>query len=180
MVEIIPKTFEQIPAWQRILFYFLAFFLIANTVGYFILKGNHKDSDAYLVTIEERIKGEVATSIEGLRERLLQDKKKIEDFSVLLENHTFSDKFFEFIEAKTHLDVYFSEANILPQETRVVLYGKAKSFYSLGQQILIFEESDSVKRLVLSEVSINKEREVEFSFDIYFEQEFFEYQPKTE
>ncbi|GAI30638.1 unnamed protein product, partial [marine sediment metagenome] len=45
MVEIIPKSFEEIPSWQRNLLYFLIFLLIAIIVSFFVLRNFKEKSE---------------------------------------------------------------------------------------------------------------------------------------
>ena len=180
MVEIIPKSFEEIPAWQRILLYFLIFLLIAIVVGYFVLNNAKRKSEEYLITLEQRISGEITSSTKEFEEEVLGHKNKIRDLSSLLNNHILATKFFEFIEKKTHPDIFFSEVGISLRDSKVNLSGVSKTFLYLGQQISIFKKSDLVKDLQLSEISINKEGEIAFRFDILLKEELFRYSKGVE
>jgi hypothetical protein len=173
MVEIIPKSFEEIPAWQRILLYFLIFLLIAIIIIYFLLGNFQKESEAYFKNLEKRLSEEKAPQIAELREENLDYKKRIEDFSLLFENHVLNKQFFEFIEAKSHPKVFFSEVNLNSQNLQASLFGLTDSFLSLGQQVLIFREDELVKDLILSNVSIGKTGGVEFDLELFFKEELF-------
>ena len=173
MVEIIPKSFEEIPSWQRILLYFLIFLIIAVIIGYFLLVNLQKQSEDYLKTINERLEKEKAPQIDKLKEEILGYKQRIEDFSLLFEDHTLSEKFFEFIEKKTHPKIFFSKTVLSSESSKVQLSGLTDSFLSLGQQLSIFREDELVKKLILSNVSIGKKGGVEFNLDISFKEELF-------
>jgi hypothetical protein len=179
MVEIIPKSFEEIPAWQRILLYFLIFLIIAIIIGYFLLGDLQKKSEDYLSSLEQRLSEEGAPQIANLEEEILGYKKRIEDFSLLFENHILSKKFFEFIEEKTHPKVFFSENILTPENLSVKFFGLTDSFLSLGQQLAIFREDELVKDVTLSDVSIGKKGGVEFNLNIIFAEELFRYSTTT-
>ena len=180
MVEIIPKSFEEIPAWQRILLYFLILLLIAIVVGYFVLNNAKRKSEEYLVTLEQRISGEITSSTKEFEEEVLGYKNKIKDLSSLLDNHILATKFFEFIEKETHPDLFFSRTSINLRDSKVNLSGVSKTFLHLGQQISIFKKSDLVKDLQLSEIFINKKGEIAFRLDILLKEELFRYSKGAE
>lgn len=173
MVEIIPKSFEEIPAWQRILLYFLIFLLIAIIIIYFLLGNLQEKSETYFQSLEERLSKEKAPQIAELKEENLDYKKRIEDFSLLFESHILNKNFFDFIEAKSHPKVFFSEVDLNSQNSEASLSGLTDTFLSLGQQVLIFREDELVKDLILSHISIGKTGGVEFDLDISFKEELF-------
>lgn len=173
MVEIIPKSFEEIPAWQRILLYFLIFLVIAIIIIYFLLGNLQKKSETYFQSLEERLSKEKAPQIAELKEENLDYKKRIEDFSLLFENHILNKKFFDFIEDKSHPKVSFSEVDLNSKSSQASLSGLTDSFLSLGQQVLIFREDELIEDLILSNVSIGKTGGVEFDLNIFFKEELF-------
>ena len=156
MVEIIPKTFEEIPSWQRILFYFLIFLLIAIVVGFFALNYLNNEAKSYLLNLEKTLSEEKAPEIETLEEEILTYKEKFDDFSFLFENHTLATRFFEFLENKTHPRIFFSNIYLSPGQSEVSLSGLSDKFLSLGQQISIFKNERLVKNAILSNVAISE------------------------
>ncbi len=179
MVEIIPKSFEEIPSWQRNLLYFLIFLLIAIIVGFFVLRNLKEKSEKDLDALEERLSQEGVFRVVDLEKEIFDYKRKLEDFSFLFENHILNTKFFDFMESKTHPQVFFSETNLKSKSSRVSLYGLADSFLSLGQQISIFKQEELVKDVILSDVSISKKGGIEFNLDILFKEELFRYSTTT-
>lgn len=179
MVEIIPKSFEEIPSWQRILLYSLVFLLIAVIVSLFLLTNFQKESESYLKTLKERLLEEGAPKVAELEEEILDYKKKIEDFSSLFENHILNTKFFDFIENKVHPQVFFSEINLDSKNSSLNLNGVTDSFLSLGQQISVFRKEELIKELVLSNISISEKGGIEFNLTISFEEELFRYLTST-
>ena len=179
MVEIIPKSFEEIPSWQRILLYSLVFLLIAVIISLFLLANFQKESESYLKSLKERLDEEGAPKVAALEEKILGYKKKIEDFSSLFENHILNTKFFDFIESKVHPQVYFSEVNLDSKNSSLILYGVTDSFLSLGQQLSVFRKEELIKELVLPNISIGEKGGIEFNLTILFKEELFRYLTST-
>ena len=179
MVEIIPKSFEQIPSWQRILLYSLVFLLIAVIVSLFLLANFQKESESYLKSLKERLDKEGAPKVAKLEEEIFGYKKKIEDFSSLFENHILNTKFFDFIESKAHPQVYFSEISLDSKNSSLIVYGAADSFLSLGQQLSVFRKEELIKKLALSSISIGKRGGIDFNLTISFKEELFRYLTST-
>ena len=175
MVEIIPKTFEEIPSWQRILFYFLIFLLIAVVVGFFVLNYLYDEAKDDLQVLEKTLSEEKAPEIETLEEEVFAYKKKFDDFSFLFENHTLTTRFFEFLESKTHPRIFFSNIYLRPGQSEVNLSGLSDNFSSLGQQVSILKNEKLVKNVILSNVAISEKGDIDFSLKIFLKEELFEH-----
>lgn len=175
MVEIIPKTFEEIPSWQRILFYFLIFLLIAVVAGFFILNYLYNEVKGDLQISEKTLSEEKAPEIETLEEEIFIYKEKFDDFSFLFENHTLTTRFFEFLESKTHPRIFFSNIYLIPGQAEVNLSGLSDNFLSLGQQISILKNEKLVKNVILSNITISEKGDIDFNFKIFLKEELFKH-----
>ncbi|MFQ6049965.1 MAG: hypothetical protein ACE5J0_02940 [Candidatus Paceibacterales bacterium] len=175
MVEIIPKPIEEVPGWQKILFYFSILLLLGVIVSYFVLVFLEKKSQVTLQNLEETLAKTKAQEIISLEKEIFGHQKKIRDFSPLFEQHILTSKFFEFLEKKSHPRIFFSQVNLNSGVSKVVLSGQADSFLTLGQQLLIFEAETLIKGLSLSQVSISKEGKIEFVLDLSLSPKIFRY-----
>lgn len=175
MVEIIPKTFEEIPPWQRILLYFLIFLVIAVIIGYFVIGNFYKESEDYLNTLKDRLSEEGISEILALEKEILNYKERIDDFAFIFENHILTTKFFDFIEDKTHPRIYFTELNLNPKESTASIAGWTDTFFSLGQQVSIFQQDEMVEEVNLTDTSISKKGGIDFGIDILFKEGLFRY-----
>jgi hypothetical protein len=175
MVDIIPKETRRTPRWQVILFYASIALLTMVIIGYFSLVGSEKNSQNYLLTLEE----EIVTGRTPERVKLEQDifnyREKLKDFKPFLEEHLFASKFFTFLEENTHPKTFFSEISLAPRDQRANLSGLTESFLSLGQQLVILGESPLVKEVRLTKVLLGEEGGIDFSFDIVLKSDLFKY-----
>ena len=113
-----------------------------------------------------RIGGPEAKALEA---EVFATDKRIKDFKVLLAERRKSSNFFQLLERDTHPQVWFLELTLETNESRAVLLGKAPNFQILGQQLLIFQAESAIGSVELSELTIDKEGEAEFSFTLNFD-----------
>lgn len=164
-IEIVPKKLAKPAPWQDFLLYFLIFLLVIFAAGYFVL-------DFYLIKKAEDRFEELETKITqtktpqqiALETELKNYQRKIEDFSSLLASHKKSSNFFDFLEKITHPKVFFSDLNLDTRGNNVQLKGSAENFRTLGEQLLMFRNTESIRNFRLGEVKIGKEGKIEFSF----------------
>lgn len=165
-IQIIPKEAQKLPLWQNILFYFSIALLLASVSGYFVLAHLIKKSDLINQDLENTLaKGKTSQQI-ILEKKILDYKKKIEDFSSLIMVHRMSSKFFGFFEKIIHPKVFFSKLNLDIIRNEASLSGQTESFQTLGQQIMIFRKEEMIKSIQLSDVKIGKEGKIEFSLKL--------------
>lgn len=169
MVDIIPKPIKKLPQWQNILFYFVVVSPLAAILTYALLFYLENKSLSELQNIEEQI-AKVGTSEEKILEReILDDKKKISDFSTLLSSRQKSLNFFEFLEKTVHPKAWFSGLELYPQTSKATIAGKAEDFKVLDQQLLILRAEDLIENIALSELSIAKDGETQFILELSFD-----------
>jgi hypothetical protein len=70
------------------------------------------------------------------------------------------------VEGKTHPKVFFTQFSLDSRGSKMVVSGQTESFVDLGQQILILAGEPEIKTLELSQIGINKDGKVEFSFNL--------------
>jgi hypothetical protein len=175
MVEIIPKPIEKIPFRRRILSNFSIIFLIGVVIVYFILVSLQKKSEIRLQDIEKALAQTKSPQVLSLEKEILSYQQKIKKFFPLLQAHVLTSKTFEFLEKNTHPKVFFSKINLNSKDSTVILFGQTDSFFTLGQQLLIFEKESLVENLNLSEVSIGKEGRAWFILNLSLNPKIFQY-----
>lgn len=171
MVTIIPKLPKKVSQWQTIIFYSSLAALLAVMAAYFVLNHLHGQSLAAINDLEEQIL-EIST-IEDTRieTEIFASQEKIKDFSKILSAHAKSSQFFEFLEGKTHPEVWFTDLDLNPDMFSVRLSGKALNFQTLAQQLYIFQAEDLIESVTLTDFSLGEEGATDFSFNISFSPE---------
>lgn len=166
MVEIIPKKTQAAPHWMNIVFYVSLVILILSVSSIFFLNNSLKKSQETFDNIEKSLSAEKTEERIATQKDLLDYKKKIENFSLLIGNHLQTSKVFDFIQKNCHPKVWFSEFGLESNKKEISLVGTTDSFETLGQQIIIFTENDSVERVGLESTILKKEGKVEFTLSI--------------
>lgn len=175
MVEIIPKEIEEVASWQRILFYSLVVVIIALIAFYFMLFFNHREAEEKLHELDGKLEEIQKPEKLELESKVVGYKQKIDEVNPYVDNHIVTSKAFVLLEDLTHPQVFFRETYIHPLDDEVKLSGVTNSFISLGQQLNILQEDDSVREVKLSSVSINDKNEIEFGLGVYLDKEVFKY-----
>ncbi len=173
MVEIIPRKAAPLSFRLKILFYVLVGLLVGAVLIFFVLRHLQGKSLAKLSDLEGEISKEKTFERLIEEEEILNYQKKIKDFGLLLERHSLSSKFFDFLERVTHPRIWISQISLGPGEEVASLTGQAESFTALGQQIQILKSQTLVKEANLTKISLGKKGEVEFILNLSFDSAFF-------
>jgi len=173
MVEIIPKKIKKAPEWYNLGFYIAAALLIVVVLGYAILFYFENRALNNLQDLEERI-SQVGTQEEkNMEVEVLLAKKRISDFAELLQSHKKSSNFFTLLEETSHPKVWLTEVDLYPEKAEVLVSGKTLNFQTLGQQLFIFQDQESINQVELANLLIGEGGETEFSFYFYLDPQVF-------
>ena len=175
MVNLIPKPIKKISKNQKILLYFLVFSVISLTTAYVFLISLEKRAQTNLETIEQQIFTQKTTGMASLESTIKSYKKVVDEFAPYLNNHILTTHFFDFLEDNTHPRIYFNQMTLKSSSASVSLSGRADSFLSLGQQLMIFDENPIVKSVSLSNISLSEEGNIIFSVGLSLDPSLFKY-----
>ena len=110
--------------------------------------------------------------------KVLDYKKKIDDFSVIVRNHSISSNIFSFLEESILPDVWFSNFDMSQSNNRIQLAGESKDMKTFSRQIQVFEKSqDYVKDINISvlDSQVNEEGRVRFVLSFSLDPKIFTY-----
>jgi len=171
MVEIIPKPAIKTSLLESILLTLAVLLLISLAFSFVYLKYAYSKTQDELENAKTAlIEGETPEEIR-LKERVLDAKKKIDDFATVFELHRAANNFFEFVEKSTHPKVYWEKVDLSPLDSQVSLLGRAENFKVLGQQMIILEEKEEIREIILSKISLGEG--VQFSLELSFDPQLF-------
>ena len=166
MVNLIPKPVKKISKNQQALLYFLVFSVVFLTTAYVFLISLESRAQVSLEAIEQQISEQKTIEMASLESTIRVYKKEVDLFAPYLTNHILITKFFDFLESNAHPRIYFSQMNLKSSTASVSLSGRADSFLSLGQQLMIFDNSPIVKSISLSNISLSEEGNILFNLGI--------------
>ena len=175
MVNLIPKRKKKISKNQKILLYSLVFVLISLTVSYIMLMSFKNKAQAELVSLEEQIEAQKTTELSELEDIVQSYKIKVDQFGEYLNSHVILTEVFDFIEDNTHPHVFFSQFSLSSLSYTVNLSGQADSFLSLGQQLIIFNNSEQINGVSLSNISLSETGDILFNVRLTLDQALFRY-----
>jgi len=162
MVEIIPKETAKLPGWLNNLLFIFLVVLLLSILSYFILNSFVKNASNALQGMTNTL-NELRSQERSAAEReVLKYNNKIGYFFSLLDSHLENAKIFNLVERSTHPQIWFTKFNLSATDDKAIFSGKARDFANLGQQIMIFKQSDWVSAVDLQKVSISKEGNVDF------------------
>lgn len=169
MTEIIPKESPKTPTLLIVLFYASLVLLVVLTIVYFRINGSIKKNQEILAGLENNfLKLQSAENL-SLKKEILDYDRKIKDFKGLVADHKFNSRVFKFLEDFIHPKIWFESFEFQSENAKVVLSGRAKTFESLGQQIMILQQEKQIKDLILEGIAIGKEGDIEFNFSFSFD-----------
>ena len=166
MIEIIPKPTRRLPEWQNILFYLSLALLTAAVLSYILLIYFVSKSTTTLQDLESQIAQTGTAEEKALEKEVFGDEKRINDFAVLLSLHQKPSNFFTLLENITHPKVWFSKLTLDLANCQAILSGQAPNFSILGQQSLILQNEEAIESIDLTELSLGKEGQAEFTLSL--------------
>lgn len=173
MIEIIPKKAPSLPILLNFLFYFSLILLTAVIIAIFVFNGSVKNSKEVLAELEKSLESSKTSERIDLENEVLNFQKKIKDFSQLINQHLETSKIFEVLQRNCHPKVWFSQFNLDAKESKVSVSGETQNFESLGQQLLIFQDENLIKKVNLEQALITKEGKIKFSLILFLDPQIF-------
>lgn len=118
------------------------------------------------------------TSRINLEKRMLGYQKKMNNFSLILNNRKNSSNFFLFLESKTSPKVQFSSFELSQANNNVKLAGQSNSMAAFTDQLKAFEQSpDYIQNLNVVSSKIDQSGQVDFEISIVLNSSIFHYHP---
>lgn len=157
--------------WRMLLFGFFIFLL-----SFFVYFGLRFGYQNYLDDQIEFFDGELKklssrVSIDD-QERFVNFYSQLFNLQRTLEDHPYSSNIFRFLEKNTAAPVYFSDAVFRKADNGFTLRGFSDNFDNLSGQLAILEKSPEASRVLLNNVSLQREG-VSFSVSLVLKPEFF-------
>lgn len=162
----------------NVFFYYSCIVLVAAFYFYSIFALKVQLQSQEISEINKRILAVYSNGQETAEKKVLDYKNKIDNFSLVLNNHKNSSNVFSFIEAKALPQVYFSNFEISQPENTVKLFGQADTMAAFSRQLAVFEEvKDYVDNITIVSSKVNQIEKVDFVLNISLDPSIFHYPP---
>src|SRR3989344_4039191 len=162
--------------WIDYVFYFTCFLLVAAVFCYSIFtfkvyfqkqKVNELDKKILIYSTEQHRESE---------KKIIDYKKKIDDFTMIINNHRISLNVFSFIEQNTLPNVWFSSFNVSEIRNEINLAGESENMEALSSQVKIFEGSkDYVKSIGVLNFQVVDQGKIRFTVKLSLDPKIFAY-----
>ncbi|KKP42229.1 MAG: hypothetical protein UR31_C0017G0008 [Parcubacteria group bacterium GW2011_GWA2_33_14] len=127
--------------WMDVVFYFLCALLIAVVFYYFLFLLKDYYQNQKIEEINKKIAVYGTQEQKNSEAKVFDYKKKIDDFTVIINNHKISSNIFTFIEENTLPTVWFSNFSMSESSNDLRLSGESNNMETLSHQISILENN---------------------------------------
>lgn len=161
--------------WLEWLLYLMVAMLVISVFFYVILTIKIHFQNQQISNVKNMIASVASDEQKSEERQVLEYKKKIDDFTMIINNHKISFAVLAFIEEKTLPTVWFSSFDLMESSNEVKLSGEAETMEVLSHQIHIFEESENVKNIGLLNSEIGPAGNISFMLAIFLNPNIFNY-----
>lgn len=124
----------------NIAFYILCSLLVVFVLSYFILAFKANIQAEEINELDNMI-AEGEGQQKAFEDKVLEYRRKINDYALVIGNHKISSEVFDFIEKRTLSNVWFSTFDMSQYTNEIRLTGETENLESLSQQVQVFEKS---------------------------------------
>ncbi|MCH7605020.1 hypothetical protein IID24_03485 [Patescibacteria group bacterium] len=174
MIDIIPKEPVKYPFGIHLLLYIGIAIFGVSIVGFFVLQQLTLIKTEEIVSIEEALLKEIKPEEQALEEKMVLTKRKIDDFSHILAVRRNILNFFALLEKDTHPAVVFRSLNLDAQEYTAVLSGESTNFFTLEQQMLVFQNEVKIEEINLVGARFGQRNTAVFELNMQLDPELFQ------
>lgn len=166
MIQLLPKKKIGIPRRQKFLFYFSLILLTILISIYLVFIRLDKGVGRKIQETNELISQTEKPEEIKSEQEVKKYEKKLKNFSLILEKHSYPSRVFPLLEKDTLDKVYFTGFNLDSETLNLDLNGVANDFQTLGQQIIIFGRDPLIRGVSLKNIFIVSLGMVKFSLRI--------------
>lgn len=165
-IQIVPREEERSPIWIDILFYLSLILLVATVSSYFILNHLKQKEEQRYASLQQQISGEKGLKEINMEKEVIDYKKKIDDFSLILNSRLYISQIFPFFEGLIHPNVVLHDFSAEALTGKISFSGTTENFQTLGQQMVIFQNEKLIRETKLTDVFFDNEGNISFDFEI--------------
>ena len=161
--------------WLDVIFYLVMSLLVATILCYLVFIVKNIIQKKQIAAVQEALLT-VGTPDQKVQEtEVILYKKKIGDFSHLIENHQFASNTFAFLEEQTQPNVWFSQFGLDEKSNQIQLTGKAEDMEAFSRQADTFEKNEYIKNLGTLNSSLADDAKIDFNYSLTLDPKIFSY-----
>ena len=154
-------------SFESATFYFSLLILVAVVASFFYLSSILSKASDELANVTLDAAKTKTEEQKNLKTKLAEAQQKFSDYAKILDSHKSAGNFFAKLETLVLPDIYFLNCNLDLDKLTANFSGRAKTFKSLGQQIMVFESAgEIIGNVDLSKISTNDRGSIDFDVKI--------------
>ncbi len=162
--------------WVDIVFYAASLMLVIAIFCYCIFAIKIYFQNQSLAAMDEKIALYGTQEQKATEQAVMDYKKKIDDFAIILDKHTITSNVFAFIEKNTLPNIWFSNFDMSSTINEIRLSGEADTAETLSRQVKLFEDSkEYVRNISVLNTQIGASGKIVFTLDLFVNAKIFEY-----
>ncbi len=162
--------------WIDVIFYSVFALLIATVLCYGFFAFRVYFQNQQINELDKKILAYNTVQQKAYEKEVLDYKKKIDDYAIIINSHKISSNVFNFIEKKTLPNVWFSNLNVSEVANEIDLSGESENMKALSSQVQIFEESkDYIKNITVLDSHIAEHGKINFNLRLSLDPKIFAY-----
>lgn len=159
------------------LFYALVVLVAAAIFAYLILDFKIHLQNQIIAQLGHNASVPISLDQQTYKQKIMDYKKKIDDFAVLLDNHKSALNVLNFVEENTIANVWFYNFDMRDSSESVRLSGQSANMDALSAQVGALEKNqDYVRGINVLNSQVSPDGKVTFTMDISFNPKIFDYQ----
>jgi len=168
------KKPESLPiGWPwRLLLFMLIVFATTAAVYLGMVVGYKPYLNSKITTLDQEINQLGQTIDPEQQKNLISFYSQLVNINSLLQSHTKSSKFFDFLEKNTSSKIYYKAVDMSLEEKKVKIEGEASSYTALAEQVELFRRSPEVEKISL-ESSLAGDSGVSFALNLILKEGMF-------
>ena len=163
-------------SWINAIFYFFCALLIILVFIYFIMTLKIYIQTQKIDNIDKKAVTDGMYQQKIDEKKIIDYKKKIDDFSSIVSNRRISSNIFNLIEENTLPKIWFSDFDMLQSANEIKLLGESEDMETLGRQLQVFEKNkDYIKSTNILDSQIEPSGKIRFTLKLSLEPKIFSY-----
>ena len=159
---------------MNIIFYFLCALLVAIIICYIIFTYKIAGINRSASSLDEKMLIYASVQQKEAENEVLSYKKRVDDFTGLIDNHRISSNVFAFVEQKTLSKVWYVSFNVSETKKEINLLGEAENMEIFSNQVKAFETSkDYINSIAVLNSKTTAQGRVRFTLSLSLKSEIF-------
>lgn len=165
-IDLIPKQAAEKSILEKVFLGLSLVFAVTAVISAFLFWNMKKNAVWESEELTKDLAREKTAEQISLEQEIFRTQKTVSAFKEAISRRQNISPAFDLLEKLVHANVYFSQANFIIKDNKILLSGRADSFRTLGEQLSVLDNDLRIKRADLTELGIGRKGGVDFGMEI--------------